>query len=78
MSIDTSAETPTLFKSAEAFEAWLAQHHAASTGLWLKIAKPRGRHKVVGGHGRFSGERTGTDLPYGPWPTTLLALSRAN
>lgn len=30
---------PTLFKSAKAFEAWLKKHHAASDGLWLKIAK---------------------------------------
>jgi uncharacterized protein YdeI (YjbR/CyaY-like superfamily) len=41
ISIDKSAETPTLFKSAEVFEAWLAKHHASSTGLWLKIAKRR-------------------------------------
>jgi uncharacterized protein YdeI (YjbR/CyaY-like superfamily) len=39
MSIDKSAETPTLFKSARAFESWLQQHHATSPGLWLKIAK---------------------------------------
>ncbi|NCT98458.1 MAG: bacteriocin-protection protein [Comamonadaceae bacterium] len=31
--------TPTLFKNAEAFEAWLRKHHATSDGLWLKIAK---------------------------------------
>jgi uncharacterized protein YdeI (YjbR/CyaY-like superfamily) len=30
---------PTLFKSARAFEVWLKKHHAASDGLWLKIAK---------------------------------------
>ncbi|MBS3019209.1 hypothetical protein DJFAAGMI_01949 [Comamonas sp. PE63] len=30
---------PTLFKSAKAFEAWLKKNHAASEGLWLKIAK---------------------------------------
>jgi uncharacterized protein YdeI (YjbR/CyaY-like superfamily) len=47
MAIDKSAETPTLFKSAEAFEAWLAQHHAFSTGLWLKIAKRRALHASV-------------------------------
>jgi uncharacterized protein YdeI (YjbR/CyaY-like superfamily) len=29
----------TSFKSAQAFEAWLKKHHAASDGLWLKIAK---------------------------------------
>ncbi|MBO9680107.1 MAG: YdeI/OmpD-associated family protein [Acidovorax sp.] len=39
MSIDKSADTPTLFKSAKAFETWLKQHHATSPGLWLKIAK---------------------------------------
>ena len=31
--------SPTLFKSAKAFEAWLRKHHASSDGLWLKIAK---------------------------------------
>ena len=31
--------TPTLFKSAKAFETWLKKHHATSDGLWLKIAK---------------------------------------
>lgn len=31
--------TPTLFKSAKAFETWLKKNHAASDGLWLKIAK---------------------------------------
>jgi uncharacterized protein YdeI (YjbR/CyaY-like superfamily) len=31
--------TPTLFKSAKAFEAWLKKHHASSEGLWLQIAK---------------------------------------
>ncbi len=30
---------PVLFKSAKAFEAWLKKNHAASDGLWLKIAK---------------------------------------
>jgi uncharacterized protein YdeI (YjbR/CyaY-like superfamily) len=39
MSIDKPADTPTLFKSAKAFETWLRQHHATSDGLWLKIAK---------------------------------------
>lgn len=39
MSIDKSADTPTLFKSAKVFEAWLSRHHATSPGLWLKIAK---------------------------------------
>jgi uncharacterized protein YdeI (YjbR/CyaY-like superfamily) len=36
---DTTADTPTLFKSARAFETWLKRHHATSPGLWLKIAK---------------------------------------
>ncbi len=31
--------SPTLFKSAKAFEAWLKKNHMASDGLWLKIAK---------------------------------------
>ncbi|CAM4092302.1 YdeI/OmpD-associated family protein [Comamonas aquatilis] len=30
---------PSLFKSAKAFEAWMKKNHAASDGLWLKIAK---------------------------------------
>lgn len=30
---------PTLFKSAKAFEVWLKKNHAASGGLWLRIAK---------------------------------------
>ena len=39
MSTGKSADTPTLFKSARAFESWLTQHHASSPGLWLQIAK---------------------------------------
>ena len=31
--------SPSLFKSAKAFETWLKKHHASSDGLWLKIAK---------------------------------------
>jgi uncharacterized protein YdeI (YjbR/CyaY-like superfamily) len=27
------------FASARAFAAWLAKHHASSTGVWLKLAK---------------------------------------
>ena len=34
-----TAITPTLFKSARAFETWLKKHHASSDGLWLQIAK---------------------------------------
>jgi uncharacterized protein YdeI (YjbR/CyaY-like superfamily) len=31
---------PTIhFESPEAFEAWLAEHHAERDGLWLKVAK---------------------------------------
>ncbi|RZI79463.1 MAG: bacteriocin-protection protein [Rubrivivax sp.] len=39
MATDPSADTPTLFKSAQAFDSWLRQHHATSDGLWLQIAK---------------------------------------
>lgn len=39
MYIEKSADTPTLFRSAKAFETWLKKHHASSPGLWLKIAK---------------------------------------
>jgi uncharacterized protein YdeI (YjbR/CyaY-like superfamily) len=31
--------SPTLFKSAKAFETWLKKNHATSDGVWLKIAK---------------------------------------
>jgi len=31
--------SPTLFRSAKAFETWLKKHHATCDGLWLKIAK---------------------------------------
>lgn len=33
-----------MFQNAQAFEAWLAQHHASADGLWLQIAK-RGANK---------------------------------
>jgi uncharacterized protein YdeI (YjbR/CyaY-like superfamily) len=33
----TEAGVP--FASAEAFEAWLAEHHASSDGLWIRFAK---------------------------------------
>ena len=36
--------SPTLFKSAKAFETWLKKHHATSDGLWLQIVK-RGAHE---------------------------------
>ena len=38
-SASESAASPTLFKSARAFESWLKKNHARSDGLWLKIAK---------------------------------------
>lgn len=38
---------PTLFRSAKAFETWLAKHHARSEGLWLKIAKRGAREPSV-------------------------------
>jgi uncharacterized protein YdeI (YjbR/CyaY-like superfamily) len=31
--------SPTLFKTARAFETWLEKHHDDSDGLWLKIAR---------------------------------------
>jgi uncharacterized protein YdeI (YjbR/CyaY-like superfamily) len=39
MPTDEPADSPHLFKNAQAFDAWLKQHHATSQGLWLKIAK---------------------------------------
>ena len=36
----TRGELPVIsFGSAQAWDAWLAEHHAASAGIWLKIAK---------------------------------------
>lgn len=35
------------FKSAEAFEAWLAKNHKKADGLWLKIAKAKSGIKSV-------------------------------
>lgn len=32
-------EEPTLFESASDWTAWLKEHHASSTGIWLRIAK---------------------------------------
>jgi uncharacterized protein YdeI (YjbR/CyaY-like superfamily) len=35
-----AAEQPVLsFESAEAFDAWLAEHHGDSDGIWIKFAK---------------------------------------
>lgn len=39
--------TPTLFKTAKAFETWLKKHHASSDGLWLMIAKRGAREPSV-------------------------------
>ena len=36
-----------LFKDAAAWEAWLAEHHAKSPGLWLRIGKVRSHVKTV-------------------------------
>jgi uncharacterized protein YdeI (YjbR/CyaY-like superfamily) len=35
-----AAEQPVLsFESAEAFDAWLSEHHADSDGIWIRFAK---------------------------------------
>lgn len=47
MSTAPSADTPTLFENAQAFETWLARHHASSPGLWLRIAKRGGGETSV-------------------------------
>src|SRR5918912_1450241 len=40
MTTEEKPELPTIpFASRDAWEAWLEEHHAASDGLWLKIAK---------------------------------------
>jgi uncharacterized protein YdeI (YjbR/CyaY-like superfamily) len=39
MPTDPVADTPVLFQNAKAFETWLKRHHAASPGIWLKIAR---------------------------------------
>ena len=44
MSVQTRARSATQipivsFKSAKAWESWLAANHASSTGIWLRIAK---------------------------------------
>ena len=36
------------FCSAQAWDAWLAEHHAASAGVWLKIAKRGAAATTVG------------------------------
>jgi uncharacterized protein YdeI (YjbR/CyaY-like superfamily) len=35
------------FADAEAWEAWLEEHHATSGGAWLRIAKKRAPHTTV-------------------------------
>ena len=38
--MSTKHDLPTIsFESPDTWEAWLADHHAASSGVWLKIAK---------------------------------------
>jgi uncharacterized protein YdeI (YjbR/CyaY-like superfamily) len=41
------SEEPLAFASAEAFEAWLAEHHATSDGIWIKFAKKASRIPTV-------------------------------
>ena len=37
---ESKAELPILtFETPEAFEAWIAEHHATSRGVWLRFAK---------------------------------------
>ena len=36
-----------LFKDAAEWEAWLAEHHVKSPGLWLRIGKVRSNVKTV-------------------------------
>lgn len=38
-STSAALNAPMLFKTAGAFESWLEAHHAASDGVWLKLAK---------------------------------------
>jgi uncharacterized protein YdeI (YjbR/CyaY-like superfamily) len=41
-------ELPVLeFKSAEAWLKWLAQHHASSSGVWIKLAKKSSGERSV-------------------------------
>ena len=35
----TEDQQPRLFESASGWRAWLKQHHASSSGIWLQIAK---------------------------------------
>jgi uncharacterized protein YdeI (YjbR/CyaY-like superfamily) len=41
------APTPSLFKTAKAFETWLDKHGATSDGVWLQIAKAGAPTKSV-------------------------------
>jgi uncharacterized protein YdeI (YjbR/CyaY-like superfamily) len=36
-------DTPLLFPDAQAFRAWLQEHHASSPGIWLRLAKKGAR-----------------------------------
>lgn len=40
-------DSPVLFPDAQAFEAWLREHHARSNGLWLKLAKRGAREPGI-------------------------------
>ena len=43
-----AAPEPTLaFATPQAWEAWLAKHHATSTGLWLRLYKKDSGHATV-------------------------------
>lgn len=48
------------FPSAAAFEAWLADHHASSSGIWLKLDK-----KVAGGQSLTYAEALDVALCFG-------------
>ena len=38
--MDNAADAPTIaFETQQTWEAWLAEHHAETLGVWLKIAK---------------------------------------
>ncbi len=58
------------FASGAAWEAWLTEHHAASAGVWLKIAKKGARIESVSYadaldaalcHGWIDGQKAGLD-----------------
>jgi uncharacterized protein YdeI (YjbR/CyaY-like superfamily) len=43
-----AAEPVKAFATAKAWEAWLAKHHAVSTGLWVRFHKKSSGHPTVG------------------------------